>query len=152
MQSLCSQFWNRPPGGYVLFSDWNAEMALNAPKSVWMGWVGLESYKQSPFNWFCNQPQAGWVISDLDTGLSLFSDWNAEMTLTEPISVKMGCNMAKLVLMGIGIRQCSQISLTEPTYVGPDRTTLDCSSMCHGLSGLKNMPSILIFRPWTLKV
>ena len=28
--------------------------------------------------------------------------------------------MAKLVLMGI-----SQMSLTEPTYVGPDRTALD---------------------------
>ena len=47
------------------------------------------------------------------------------LTLTEPKSVQMGCNMAKLVLMGIGIRRCSQISLTEPTYVGPDRTALD---------------------------
>ena len=48
--------------GLCLFSDWNAEMALNATKSVWtlngliFGWVGLERYKQSPFNWFCNQP------------------------------------------------------------------------------------------------
>ena len=42
------------------------------------------------------------------------------MALTEPKSVKMGCIMAKLVLMGI-----SQMSLTEPTYVGPDRTALD---------------------------
>ena len=70
-----------------------------------------------------------------------------EVAFTEPKSVQMGCNVAKLVLMGIGIRRCSQISLTEPTYVGPDRTALDCSSMCHGLSGLKNMLSILIFRP-----
>ena len=45
------------------------------------------------------------------------------------------------------------MSLTEPTYVGPERTALDdVTVQACGLSGLNNMPSILIFRPLLLKV
>ena len=44
------------------------------------------------------------------------------MALAEPKSVQMGCNMAKLVLMGIGsVHKCH---LQSP-HIGPDRTALD---------------------------
>ena len=61
-----------------------AQISLNG---LIFGWVGLERYKQSPFNWFCNQPQAGWVIKWL------------KLAPIGPKSVQMGCNLLVLELV-----------------------------------------------------
>ena len=53
--------------------------------------------------------------------------------------------------LSLAILETRVLSVTEPTYVGPDRTALDdvtVQACAMGyVSGLKNMPSILIFRP-----
>ena len=51
--------------------------------------------------------------------------------------------------LSLAILETRVLSVTEPTYVGPDRTALDDVTVqaCAMGSGLKNMHSILIFRP-----
>ena len=85
---------HQPPGGYVYLVTVTQKWHLMCPNQsewadIWLSWS--RRYKQSPFNWFCNQPQAGWVIKWL------------KLAPIGPKSVQMGCNLLilELVLKGI---------------------------------------------------